>query len=251
MDLLEHSDLVAAKAPLLAQAAGEAASPQLRNMATVVGNVLQRPRCWYYRDSGTHCLRKGGERCYAVGGDNRLHAIFGGGPCHIVCPSDLAPALQALWAVVVIAGDQGERRVPLGEFFRTPKQDPHRENVLAPGEIVTAIRVPIPPAGARGVFLKARERRVWDFALASVAVQVRFGEDGAVSAADIVLGGVAPNPWPSRETAEVILGERLTNEVCVRAAEAAVSVARPMRDNGYKVELTRGLIRRALATLAE
>jgi xanthine dehydrogenase YagS FAD-binding subunit len=250
MDDLEHDELIRTKAPLLAQAAGEAASPQLRNMATVVGNMLQRPRCWYYRDAGTHCLRKGGERCFAVSGDNRFHAIFGGGPCHIVCPSDLAPALQALWAVVVIAGVNGERRVPLAEFFRTPKQDPHRENALEPGELVTEIRVPIPQAGGRGVFLKARERRVWDFALASVAAQVRFDDEGKVGAADVVLGGVAPNPWPSREAADMILGERLSEELCARAADAAVAMARPMRDNGYKADLTRGLIKRALGSLA-
>jgi len=246
---LERDDLVGSRLPMLAQAAGEVASPQLRNMGTVAGNVLQRPRCWYYRDRDTVCLRRGGDRCFAVAGDNRLHAIFGGGPCHIVCPSDLAPALVALRAVVDVAGSRGTRRLPLADLFRTPKEDPLRENALAPTDIVTGFHVRVPGGVSRGVFLKARERQVWDFALASVAAQVRLDADGRVNAADIVLGGVAPNPWVSKEAAEAVTGERLTDEVCRRAAEAAMKTAHPLRHNAYKVELTRSLIERALSSL--
>jgi xanthine dehydrogenase YagS FAD-binding subunit len=250
---LETSGIIREKLPLLAEAAGEAASPQLRNMGTVAGNILQRPRCWYYRDAKVPCLRKGGERCYAVAGDNRYHAILGGGPCHIVCPSDLAPALTALGGEAVVVGAENgktaESTVPLTELFVGPKDNPHRENILAPGQVVRAVRVPVPAAGARGVFLKAAERRVWDFALSSVAAQLVLEGDGTVTSASIVLGGVAPNPWVSREAAEAITGGPLSDERCQAAAEAAVGPARPMRHNAYKVELTRNLVRRALRGL--
>jgi xanthine dehydrogenase YagS FAD-binding subunit len=246
---LESDPVVGSQLPLLRQAAGEVATPQLRQMGTAVGNILQRPRCWYYRDPDSHCLRKGGQRCHAVVGDNRYHAILGGGPCHIVCPSDLAPALMALGASVTIHSKSGDRTMALEEFFVGPDVDPHNENILGLEEIVTAIRVPVPKAKTTGVFLKVRERKVWDFALASVALQVSWAGD-QVKKASIVLGGVAPNPWVAAAAADSLAGQALTEESCGNAADLAVKDARPLRHNAYKVELTRNLVLRALQSLS-
>lgn len=254
---LETNPLVAEHAPLLAEAAREVATPQLRAMGTVAGNILQRPQCWYYRDADSFCLRKGGEHCHAVAGDNRYHAILGGGPCHIVCPSDLAPALLALGAEAVVAGADGERTVPLAELFVGPRKDPHNEHVLSRTDVITSLRVPARSgaAGAGGgatssVFLKARERTAWDFALASVSAVVERDGSGTVSHAAIVLGGVAPNPWNAEEAAASLVGTTLDEEAIANAARLAVKGARPLRDNAYKIALTERLVARALETVA-
>jgi xanthine dehydrogenase YagS FAD-binding subunit len=244
-----ESDLVRRRTPLLAQAARAAASPQLRNMGTLAGNLCQRPRCWYYRGDFP-CLRKGGRRCFAVSGDNRYHAILGGGPCHIVHPSDTAPALLALDAELDIAGPDETRHVPLRSFFVGPQTDPHRENLLEPDELITQIRVPAPAAGARGIYLKLRERQVWAFALVSVAVQLTM-EDHRCREARIVLGGVAPVPWRSEAAENAIEGTAVDVRDRDRAAAAAVAEARPLRDNAYKVTLARNLVAQALAAVTD
>lgn len=249
---LETNELVAEHAPLLAQAAREVATPQLRAMGTVAGNILQRPQCWYYRDADSFCLRKGGEHCHAVAGDNRYHAILGGGPCHIVCPSDLAPALLALGAEAVVRGADGERTVPLADLFVGPRTDPHNEHVLSREEVITSIAVPATTADAAArtssVFLKARERSAWDFALASVSAVVERDGDGTVSRAAIVLGGVAPNPWNAEEAARSLTGTSLDEETIAAAAKLAVKGARPLKQNAYKIGLTARLVARALGT---
>ncbi len=246
---LESNEAVLEHAPLLAAAAREVATPQLRAMGTVAGNILQRPQCWYYRDPDSFCLRKGGEHCHAVAGDNRYHAILGGGPCHIVCPSDLAPPLLALGAsAVVTAPDESERTVPLSELFVGPRVDPHNEHVLAHGEVVTRLVLPS-TAGLANAFLKARERTAWDFALSSVSALCDTGPDGAVRSARLVLGGVAPNPWDATEAAESLVGRPLDDDAIEAAAAASVRGARPLRGNAYKVELTRRLVRKALERL--
>ena len=199
LDEMENNTSIREKFPALRLAVQEAASPRLRNMATAAGNICQRPRCWYYRHPEIPCLRKGGRRCYAVRGENAYHAIFGGGPCHIVCPSDLAQALVALDASLKIRNPEGERVLSLENFFVGPKQDPHRENKLKANELITEICIPLPKQGNRSIYLKARERRTWDFALAGVAVSLVTHGD-TITNARIVFGGVAPNPWRSEDS---------------------------------------------------
>jgi len=234
--------------PGLAQAAASVASPQLRNQGTLGGNLCQRPRCWYFRGE-FDCARKGGDLCYAFDGENRYHAIFGGAGCFIVHPSDTAPALTALRAVVRVAGAAGQRGIPLESFFVLPEQDLHRENVLGDGELITEVLLPHPGRGSSSCYRKIREREAWDFALASVAAAVRR-EEGVVREARLVLGGVAPAPWRVEAAERAIVGAPLTVEAAARAGAAAVEGAQPLEQNGYKVELVRAAVEEALVGLA-
>jgi xanthine dehydrogenase YagS FAD-binding subunit len=242
------SDLLQTHYPGLAQAASEVASPQLRNQGTLGGNLCQRPRCWYYRGD-FDCAKKGGEFCYAVQGENRYHAILGGGPCFIVHPSDTAPMLLALDAVTSVTGPGGDRMVGLDEFFVLPETDLERETVLEPGEIVTEALLPPPAAGLRTSYRKVRERGAWDFALVSVALAVRF-DGNTVGDARIAFGGVAPVPWRSREAEDAIRGRRIDADVARRAAEAATKDAVPLEQNGFKVPLLQGTVEESLLALA-
>jgi xanthine dehydrogenase YagS FAD-binding subunit len=214
-------------------------------MATLGGNLLQRPRCWYLRNKLTHCLRKGGERCFAFRGENQRHAILGGGPCYIVHPSDPAVALLALEASVTIAGPAGTRSVPLDELYLLPRQDAQREAALEPDELLVEISAPAPAAGSTGVYKKVAERGEHDFALASVALQiVQVGH--VVTKARVALGGVAPVPWRAREAEAALVGQALDNASIQAASLAATLGARPLTQNEYKVELIQGLVREAL-----
>jgi xanthine dehydrogenase YagS FAD-binding subunit len=233
---------------LLAQAAGAAASPQLRNQGTLGGNLCQRPRCWYFRGD-FHCARKGGETCFAAEGENQYHAILGGQTCFIVHPSDTAPALLALGAHARVAGPAGSRLVPLESFFVLPEVDVTRETVLTPGEIVTEVLLPAPRPGARGAYRKVRARGAWDFALAGAAVVVEIAA-GKVTGARIVLSGVAPVPWRCPAAEMALIGRPLALASARRAAEAAVAGAEPLSENGYKVALARGVVEEALLSLA-
>ncbi len=228
----------------LAMAAGEVASPQLRNAGTIGGNICQKPRCWYYRGE-FHCLRKGGDVCYSVSGDNRYHCIFGGSGCYIVHPSDTAPALVAFDATVRIAGPAGEREVKVAAFHVPPATDPRRETVLEPGEIVTEIVLPPAPRGVRSSYRKVRARRAWDFAMAGVALAVQLDGD-RVGRASVVLSGVAPVPWRSEAAEKALAGKRLDAATIAAAAEAAVAGAEPMEHNAYKVAMVRGLVQEEL-----
>ena len=235
--------------PVLHQAVSVIASPQIRNMATLAGNILQRPRCWYYRSEDFPCLKKGGARCYAVGGVNTYHAIFGSGPSYIVHPSDAAPALMALDATVRIHGPRGEREVVMDDFFTLPEMNIRRENILRPNEIVTEMSIPKPAANSKGMYLKVRERESIDFALVSLAAQMTV-VNGTCERASLVFGGVAPVPWRAIEAERYLRGRRITESRAESAAEAAVEDAKPMPNNGYKVEIAKNLVKQAVMALA-
>jgi len=247
---IESSALLGERYTALAQAAALAATPQLRNVATIAGNLLQRPRCWYFRNRHLGCWLKGGDDCPAREGENQLHAILGGGPCHAVHPSDLAPALVALDAQVRLQGPQGERTISVSELFALPANDRRHETRLAGDELIVSIRLPALPAGTRSTFLKAMDRRVWAFALVGVAARMRR-EGARIAEARLTLGGVAPVPWPAPRAEEVLRGAETGPALFERAAALALEGAASLRLNGYKIPLARALVRRALEALAE
>lgn len=234
--------------PVLAQAAAAAASPQLRNQGTIGGNICQRPRCWYFRGD-FHCLRKGGETCFAAAGESEFHCIFGGAPCFIVHPSDTAPALVALDAQVTVAGAKGTRTISLASFFVLPADNVLKENVLVPGEVITEILLGQPQSGTRGMYRKVRERGAFDFALAGAAVVVTMA-DGKVRAARIVLSGVAPVPWRVPEAEKFLLGRSLDAATITQAVAEALKGASPLSKNEYKIPLLRGVLEETLLALA-
>jgi len=240
--------VIRSKYRALSMAASEVASPQLRNQGTIGGNLCQKPRCWYYRGE-FHCLRKGGDQCYAVEGENLYHCILGGENCFIVHPSDTAPALAALQASVVIAGPNGRRSVAVENFHVPPAEDYTRETVLEPGEIVTAIVLPPPAEGLRSSYRKVRARRAWDFALAGLALAIVFSGDRAADCR-MVLSGAAPVPWRCAEAEKIVKGSRLDRDLATKAAAEAVKDAEPMAQNGYKIPLLRGLIEQELTAVA-
>lgn len=234
----------------LAQGAAQVASPQIRNQGTLGGNLCQRPWCWYFR-GGFNCVRKGGDQCFAENGDNRYHAIFGGeGVCFIVHPSDTAPALIALNASLQIEGKGGSRTVPVEKFFVGPGDDPTRETVLKPDEMVVEVQLPAPPAGLRSSYRKVRERQSWDFALAGVALALQFDGD-KVAAGRVVLSGVAPVPWRAEGVEKAIVGKKLDAGTIAAAAEAAVKGAEALSHNAYKIPLVRGVIEEQLEAIAK
>jgi xanthine dehydrogenase YagS FAD-binding subunit len=249
IDLIEHP-LIQEQYNLLVQAASQVASPQLHHTSTIAGNLCQRPRCWYFRHRDIVCLKKGGSTCWAVDGDNRYyHAILEGGPCYIVHPSDMAPAMIALDAQIHVLGPKGSRTLPLAEFFVTPAQRLYQENVLERQEVITALTVPPPPPETQQVFLKGRVRQADEFALAAVAMAAQV-KGGTCVDCRVVLGGVAPRPHRAIAAEQAIKGKSLTAANIARAAAAALADARPMTMNAYKVDLTRGLVLRALQNLS-
>lgn len=245
---LEHHELAGQLYPAITEAAGLAATPQLRNMATIAGNLLQRPRCWYYRNNLFDCWLKGGEECPARGGENQLHALFATGPCVAVHPSDLPSALVALDAVIQVQGANGKRSIAASEFFSQPKDERRRETTLAEDEIILSVTVPPLANGARNTYLKAMDRKVWAFALVGVAVSLHQ-EGGNIANAHVVLSGVAPIPWRCPEAEQVLNGAAPSAELFSRAADAALAGATPLALNGYKVPLAKGLIKQALAAI--
>ncbi|HET6151138.1 MAG TPA: xanthine dehydrogenase family protein subunit M [Polyangia bacterium] len=252
-----YHPLVRRRLPVLSQALLSGASPQLRNMATVGGNLLQRTRCAYFRDLAWPCnKRQPGSGCSALDGDNRMHAVLGleregagADRCIAVHPSDMCVALVALDAVVHTQGPGGPRAIPVGELHLAPGAHPEIETVLWPGELVTHVVVPVTPLAARSHYLKVRDRASYAFALASAAVALEV-RGRAVHAARVALGGVATKPWRSREAEQVLVGQPAARATFQRAAVAALAGARPRAGNRYKLELAQRVIVRALETAA-
>lgn len=234
---------------ILNEAAQGVATPEIRNVGTVGGNLCQRPRCWYYRNPLFHCLKKGGQACPAVDGYNKYLAVLGAARCHIVHPSDLAPPLIALDAEVELVGPRGARRLPLADFFVGPERDLLRENVLADDEIVRSVHAPAPPPGWRGTYSKARERTAGDFPMVSAAVGFAL-DGGRARHVRIVLGAVAPIPWRVPAAEALLEGQPVTPERAARAAEAALAGARPLSGNAYKLDLARATLTRCLMAMA-
>ncbi len=243
------SALVRERAPSVAAAASAVASPQIRNMGTLGGNLAQKVRCWYYRDPDrADCYKRNGSYCYAVFGASDVHAIFDGAACFAVTPSDTAVALTALDAEITIAGPKGERTVGATSFFIGPGKDYMREVDLAQDEIITEVRIPSAFAKQPSVFLKAAPRRAIDFARASVAATVVGGAQ--VVKSRLVLGGVSAVPRRALGAEAYLEGKRLTPDVIAKAAELATEGAKPLAKNAYKIRLTQGLVRQALTRLA-
>jgi xanthine dehydrogenase YagS FAD-binding subunit len=247
---LEYDTQLQGPYRILAEAARGVATPEIRHQGTLGGNLCQRPRCLYYRNALTPCLKKGGTACPALESLYQTYlSIMGGPECYSVHASDLAPPLMSLEAQITIAGSTGTRRMPLEAFFAGPDQDVRRENVLAPDEVVTAVTVPTMPSGWRGTYLKARERTAGDFPIVSVAVGYALSGDVAQQAR-LVLGGVAPVPWRSRAAEAVLEGQEPTPELAARATEAALANAQPLAHNAFKIDIARALVPRAIMAVA-
>jgi len=235
---------------VLHEAALSLATPQLRNMGTIGGNLCQRPRCWYYRDPQVQCRKKGGSRCYASRGRNRYHAILGGGICHIVFPSDLAPALISLGARITIATADGDKHMPLEEFYTLPRENVQKENILKPNEILKEIDIPLAKNGMNSTYLKLKERGTWDFAVVSAAVSGTIAGN-TFSDISIVMGGVAPIPWRLKSAEQALLGKAATEDLVKRVAKDAFKDARPLEENAYKIELAATVVTHAVLSLIQ
>lgn len=245
---LENSDIIQRYSPVLSQAAHQAGTPQLRNMGTLGGNLCQRPRCLYFRHPHFPCYKKGGSICFAVAGEHRdYHAIMKLGKCVMAHPSDTAPALIALKAAAVVMGSEGEKKIPLDEFFLGGNS--RFETILKPDQFLKEIQIPVPRAATRQCFLKQRIRRSADFALASVSVVAELS-DGVCEYIRLVLGGIAPLPVVADCAEDVLRGKRLEQGLIAEAAEASLEGAKPLPMNRYKGDLTKALVRRALMMIS-
>ena len=250
-DVAAHA-LIRHSYPLLSQALLSGASPQIRNMATTAGNLMQRTRCYYFYDSTySECNKRvPGSGCAAILGDNRIHAILGASEhCIATHPSDMAVAMSALDAHVVVRSSKAERSIPIDSFYRLPGATPNIETDLKPGELITAVDLPATPGGgARSHYLKIRERNSYAFALVSVAAVLNIGTDGRIGHARLALGGVAHKPWRSVAAEAALLGRVANAAVFREAAEIAVKGSHPYLHNKFKVELARRAVVRALTT---
>jgi xanthine dehydrogenase YagS FAD-binding subunit len=249
-DLAAHPE-VRREFPVIAQALELSASAQLRNMASIGGNLMQRPRCLYFRDVSAACNRRApGSGCAAIGGLNRTHAILGGSDqCVATHPSDMAVALVALDAVVRTRSNDGDRQIPIAQFFREPGSTPDREHDLRPGELIVAVDVPAGPEMRRSGYLKVRDRQSYEFALTSAAVALDIAA-GVVRAARVAVGGVGTVPWRLPAVEAALRGGIPGPALWQSAAAHAADGAKPLADNGFKVELVKRAVQRQLATVA-
>lgn len=247
---LEYEPRLQGPYRILAEAARGVATPEIRAQGTLGGNLCQRPRCLYYRHALTPCFKKGGTDCPAMDSPHQEYlSIMGGQGCVCVHASDLAPVLMALDGDVTLVGPRGARTLPVAQFFLGPEQDVQRENVLDPDEVLTLISLPQPPAAWRGTYLKARERSAGDFPLVSVAVGYAL-DAGVMQHVRVMLGGVAPVPWPSPAAMARLEGQSPSATLAASAADAALAAARPLRHNTFKVDIARTLISRAIMAVA-
>ncbi len=245
---VENDQMVRTRLSALSRAAGRVATPQIRHVGTVGGNLLQDSRCTYYRN-GWDCYRAGGGICHALAGTHTEHAIFGGSPCYTVTPSDLAPALVALDAVVSVRKRDGVETMPAAQLFLSPQKDIRHMHRLRDGEVLTEVVVPLKPE-QRSTFVKYAMRKTWDFALASIAIAAVLQEE-VVHDCRVVYGGVAPIPWRDHAVEAVMEGRRLDGELVSAAAQVAAETAQPLPGNEYKLALVRKLVRQALTELAK
>jgi xanthine dehydrogenase YagS FAD-binding subunit len=249
LDQISSAAPVQKQYPALAAAAGDAASPQIRNVATLGGNLCQRPRCWYFR-SGHGLLAQQNGKSLVLQGDNRYHAILGNdGPAYFVSPSTVAPMLIAYGARIEIFGPQGAREVPLEKFFVIPKSDQEREHDLKPNEMVTAVLLPAPAAGLRAGSYEVRQKEAFDWPYATCSVALVMN-GSTVQSARVVLGHVAPVPWVSAEAAQALAGKAVTQATADQAAQAAVAKAKSLGRNTQKIQLARVAVKRAILAAA-
>ena len=253
-----NSDLAAdrtirSRYPVLSQALLSGASGQLRNLATTGGNLLQRTRCVYWQDTTTPCnKREPGSGCSAIEGHNKNHAILGASEhCVATHPSDMAVAMAALDAFVVVQGQNGERLIPIEELHRLPDDEPWRDTTLEHGELITAVDLPPLDFASNSKYRKVRERASYAFALVSVAAALEVDDDGTVSAVRIALGGVAHKPWRATKAEEALRNEAATEENFRAAADIELEDAEPLQDNAFKVPLARNVMVRTLLELSE
>jgi xanthine dehydrogenase YagS FAD-binding subunit len=249
---MAHHELVIKRFPVLSQAILAGASPQLRNMATTGGNLMQRTRCYYFRDTAYACnKRQPGSGCAALEGFNRIHAVLGGSDqCIATHPSDMAVALVALDAIVHIKSAKGERKIAAGEFHLLPGSTPNLETVVQPGELITYVTIPSSKFAAQSAYVKLRDRASYEFALASAGAALEL-QGNKIHAARLVLGGVATKPWRSTEAEHMLTGAIADEKTFHAAAEAAMKSAKTYKYNAFKVELAKRAIVRALSSAAQ
>jgi xanthine dehydrogenase YagS FAD-binding subunit len=248
---LAWDDRVRQKYPVLSQAIESGASPQLRNMATTAGNLLQRTRCYYFRDVSYPCNKRvPGSGCSAIPGYNRIHAVLGtSDKCIATHPSDMCVAMAALDAVIRVVGPKGERTIPINEFYVAYGDDPARENVLERDELITGVDLPALPWATRSHYLKVRDRAAYEFALTSAAVALDI-DNGTIRSARIALGGVATKPWRAVEAEKSLQGKKPEEASFRAAAEAALEGAKPQKFNAFKIELAKRTIVQSLMNVA-
>jgi xanthine dehydrogenase YagS FAD-binding subunit len=247
VDVAEHAQ-IARLYPAFSAAAIEVGTPQIRNQATVGGNINQRPRCWYYRNEEFVCFKKGGTQCFSPAGENQFHAILGGGPSYIVHPSSLAVPSVAYGATFRLAGPKGERMVAAADYFTLPRQALRMENVLAPDELLTHVILPAPGTVKSGHYeVRYKESHDWPIAFATVLLTMNGAN---VQSARVVMGAVAPIPWRSPAAEQALGGKAINEETAAAAAEAALKDARPLSQNAYKVDVAKVAVKRAILRAA-